>query len=192
MVLRWRLSIPCLRMSSSVPRTFFYVDGSCLPGKYGGWAWALVRDDKIIAEQSGAQMDTTNQYMELSAAHHALSYMWDHRDDITHPVCFVSDSKYVINGIQTWSQTWIHNGFRTSRGKPVEHTELWKSVLYHNHPSIQWTWLKGHSGHFIHDHVDQLAHSQATRLKHEAEFKSKHEKSMHEKSMHEKSKTEPV
>lgn len=109
--------------------------------------------------------------MELSAAHHALSYLSDHLDDIQEPVCFVSDSKYVINGIQTWSQTWVRNGFRTSRGKPVEHTEMWKSVLALNRPSVEWKWLKGHSGHFFHDYVDKLAHTQATQLKIQVEHK---------------------
>jgi ribonuclease HI len=42
-----------------------YTDGSCLgnPGK-GGWAFALIKNNKLFKIGSGANTDTTNNRME--------------------------------------------------------------------------------------------------------------------------------
>lgn len=47
---------------------FIYTDGACRPnpGK-GGWAYILVRDDKLIAIRYGCEPNSTNNRMELMA-----------------------------------------------------------------------------------------------------------------------------
>jgi ribonuclease HI len=143
-----------------------FADGSCLKGGSGGWAFMAVHGNAILHRQSGGTKNTTNQFMELSAARHSLCWLADFLDDhkeFDHVILF-SDSKYVINGVTEWSKTWIENGFKTARGNPVEHTDQWKSLLYHNHPSYEWRWIKGHSGNTFHDQVDQLARSEAMNV----------------------------
>ena len=142
---------------------YVYTDGSCLKHSYGGWAWSLIHRGIRLHRASGSQMNTTNQCMELTAAHHALCFATDHFTPESHYI-FMSDSKYVINGITEWSQNWIKNGFRTARGSPVEHADLWRSVLFYHKPDFKWQWIKGHSGNAFHDEVDKAARSEAQKL----------------------------
>ena len=60
---------------SDGPVTGIFTDGSCFvnPGP-GGWGAVQVRDDVIIHRLCGADLQTTNNRMELTAAIKALEY----------------------------------------------------------------------------------------------------------------------
>ncbi len=137
-----------------------YTDGSCLgnPGP-GGWA-ALLEYKGRQKELSGAEAETTNNRMELTAAIHAL-------ESLKQPcsVYLTTDSEYLRKGITEWLVAWQARGWRRSNGKPVSNVDLWQQLqnAVQGH-DIDWHWVKGHSGHAENDRVDRLANEAARRL----------------------------
>ena len=83
-----------------------YTDGACSgnPGP-GGWGVLLqaFSDGKVVKERelSNGEKRTTNNKMELRAAIAALEIL-----DRTSEITIITDSKYVMNGIQTWLAGW--------------------------------------------------------------------------------------
>lgn len=133
-----------------------YTDGACSgnPGP-GGWAWAIAPDGSEFA--SGSDPHTTNQRMEILAALQALRVVLDERLRI------VSDSTYVVNCFrQKWWRSWRNNGWRNATKKPVANQDLWMPLidLYLERGgdvTIEFDWVKGHSGDPMNDLVDRLA-----------------------------------
>jgi ribonuclease HI len=130
-----------------------FTDGACRgnPGP-GGWG-AILRYGAAEKELSGAEPDTTNNRMELTAvisALHALTRKC-HLDITT-------DSKYVRDGITQWIHNWKRNGWKNASKKPVKNADLWKELdsLAGKH-EIVWHWVKGHSGHPENERADELA-----------------------------------
>ena len=131
-----------------------YTDGACSgnPG-IGGWGVVILENNKDNIFLNGGDDNTTNNRMELQAAIEALRY-FSEKQNIT----LVTDSKYVKDGIQSWIQNWKKNGWKTAAKKPVKNIDLWKELddLVENH-SVNWKWVKGHSGNPGNDRADQLA-----------------------------------
>ena len=69
---------------------------------------------------SGRTQDTTNQRMELMAVVVGLESL----KAPCHATVY-SDSKYVINGITKWISGWKAGGWKTKKGDPVKHQDLW-------------------------------------------------------------------
>ena len=130
-----------------------FTDGACRgnPGP-GGWA-ALLRYGDTEKMFSGAEEQTTNNRMELMAAIEALEQLKKPMD-----VVLTTDSQYVKDGITKWIGGWKRKGWITSQKKPVKNVDLWKRLdaAVANH-SVEWKWVKGHSGHTENEMVDQAA-----------------------------------
>jgi len=135
--------------------TTVYTDGSCLgnPGP-GGWAWA-VPDGPY---ESGADPQTTNQRMEVTAVVRALSALLP---GARGGLLVRSDSAYVVNCfLQRWWAGWQRRNWRNSQGKPVANRDLWEQLLplaLDPNVSVRFEWVKGHSGDHWNDVVDELA-----------------------------------
>jgi len=137
-----------------------YTDGACSgnPGP-GGWGVLLqaFSDGKVVKERelSNGEKRTTNNKMELRAAIAALEIL-----DRTSEITIITDSKYVMNGIQTWLAGWKKNNWKTASKKPVKNEELWKrlDLLCEQH-EVNWKWVKGHAGDRGNERVDELARS---------------------------------
>ena len=135
-----------------------YTDGACSgnPGP-GGWGVLLqaFSDSKVVKERelSSGERLTTNNKMELRAAIAALEIL-----DRTSEITIITDSKYVMNGIQTWLAGWKKNNWKTASKKPVKNEELWKrlDLLCEQH-EVNWKWVKGHAGDMGNERVDKLA-----------------------------------
>ena len=102
---------------------------------------------------SGAHEQTTNNRMELMAAIEGLEQLKKPMD-----VVLTTDSQYVKDGITKWIDGWKKKGWITSQKKPVKNVDLWKRLdaAVANH-SVEWKWVKGHSGHTENEMVDQAA-----------------------------------
>jgi ribonuclease HI len=134
-----------------------FTDGACLgnPGP-GGWA-ALLRARGIERMVAGGEADTTNNRMELMGAIGALEALTRRCQ-----VKLITDSRYVMQGIEEWVPKWRANGWRTSDKKPVKNQDLWErlsnAVAAHE---VRWQWVKGHAGHVENERVDVAAREQA-------------------------------
>jgi ribonuclease HI len=104
-------------------------------------------------ELAGAEGHTTNNRMELTAVIRAL-------EALKRPVeaRVFTDSEYVRRGITEWVSSWKARGWKTADRKPVKNQDLWEELdrLAAQH-SIQWHWVKGHSGVPGNERVDRLA-----------------------------------
>ncbi len=130
-----------------------YTDGACRgnPGP-GGWG-VLLRYGDVEKTLHGGEAMSTNNRMELTAVIKGLEALTKPCD-----VAITTDSKYVLEGVTKWMDNWKKRNWRTASKKPVLNVELWKELdeLVAKH-SIEWTWVKGHSGHEENEIADQLA-----------------------------------
>lgn len=130
-----------------------FTDGACRgnPGP-GGWGALLCYGDKE-RELYGAEPDTTNNRMELSAAIEGLGAL---NEPCT--VRLVTDSTYVMKGITEWLPNWKRRGWKTAAKKPVANADLWQRLeLQNQRHQVAWEWVKGHSGHPGNERADALA-----------------------------------
>ena len=130
-----------------------FTDGACRgnPGP-GGWG-ALLRYGDNERSLCGGEHETTNNRMELMAVIKGLSALQRSCE-----VKVTSDSTYVLKGIQEWMPNWKKKGWKTASKKPVKNVDLWQQLdeLVELH-TIDWQWVKGHSGHAENEIADQLA-----------------------------------
>ncbi len=136
-------------------RITIYTDGGCDPNPGpGGWA-ALLIDEASGArrELSGADPQTTNNRMELTAAIEALRAL--KRPCV---VALFTDSEYLKNGITAWMPGWVKKGWRTKKGEPVKNSDLWQALYAETQRhQLEWHWVRGHAGDEHNERVDQLA-----------------------------------
>ena len=137
-----------------MPILEIYTDGACSgnPGA-GGWG-AILRYGTVEKELSGAEKETTNNRMELTAVIEALKALNRDCEIVIH-----TDSRYVMDGVTSWLPNWKKNNWRTSNKKSaVKNVDLWQELdtLLTKH-QVRWIWVKGHNGHPENERVDKLA-----------------------------------
>ncbi len=136
-------------------KVVIHTDGACRgnPGP-GGWG-VVMRYRDSSRTLSGYAAQTTNNRMELTAVIEALRALRRPCDVELH-----TDSKYVMQGIREWIDTWKRNGWRTAARKPVKNADLWRQLddeaARHR---VRWNWVKGHSGVADNERADQLANA---------------------------------
>ena len=130
-----------------------FTDGACSgnPGA-GGWG-VLFRYGDREKELSGGAEQTTNNRMELTAVIMALKQL---KEPCAVTLC--TDSRYVMDGVTKYLNSWQKNEWRKSNRKPVLNVDLWQELipLLDRH-QIKWIWVHGHTGHPENERVDQLA-----------------------------------
>jgi ribonuclease HI len=130
-----------------------YADGACRgnPGP-GGWG-AWLKSGEHEKEVFGGEKQTTNNRMELTAVIQALALLTQRSQ-----VVIYTDSAYVKDGITSWIHGWKKRGWKTADNKPVKNIELWQRLDELNAAhSVQWRWVKGHSGDPGNERADRLA-----------------------------------
>lgn len=133
-----------------------FSDGSALgnPGP-GGFGTILRYNDRerIV---SGGEAHTTNNRMELKGVIEGLKVLKESCE-----VEVISDSSYVVKGINEWLGGWIARDF-----KKVKNPDLWKEYIEVSRPhKIQATWVRGHNGHDENEKCDQIAKEEAEKQK---------------------------
>lgn len=139
---------------TDLPTVTIYTDGGSQPNPGpGGWAAVLVAENGYTKELSGAEPDTTNNRMELTAAIQALRAL----KGASHVTLF-TDSEYLRNGITSWLPGWVARGWRRKGDKPVQNEDLWRALHAETgRHTIDWQWVKGHAGNTFNERADQLA-----------------------------------
>lgn len=127
----------------------------------GGWG-AIVADDTHVTELGGAEAKTTNNRMELKAAHEALAHA------ATLPgqeIDVYADSAYVIGGSTKWGAGWRRNGWKTSTKQDVLNRDVWEpllDLLDTINAKVSWHNVGGHVGIGGNERVDEIASGFAT------------------------------
>lgn len=137
-----------------------YTDGACRgnPGP-GGWG-AVLSYKGHEKELSGFDADTTNNRMELMAVIEALNTLKEPCN-----IQLYTDSTYVKNGVEKWLAGWKAKGWKTASKKPVKNQDLWERLdAALSRHTINWHWVKGHSGDAGNERADGLATGAIDRL----------------------------
>jgi len=137
-----------------------YTDGACSgnpgPGGYG----AILVYGKHEKELSGGEPMTTNNRMELMAAIAGLEALKEPCD-----VLLVSDSKYLVDGVEKWLTGWKAHNWRKADKSPILNPDLWMRLddQLQRH-TVSFEWVKGHAGHPYNERCDELATEYYRRL----------------------------
>lgn len=131
-----------------------YTDGACSgnPG-VGGWG-AVLFYRGVRKEMSGAEGQTTNNRMELTAMIRALSAL---KEDCE--VTLYSDSAYCVDAFNKgWIASWKANGWRTADKSEVKNPDLWQELLaLAERHKVIFVKVKGHSDNEHNNRCDALA-----------------------------------
>ena len=99
--------------------------------------------------------------MALAGAIAALEWIrrqWSHAD-----VRYVSDSEYLVKGMNEWLAAWKARGWKR-KGGAIENLELWQKLdqarAAHD---VRWQWVRGHADHPKNEYADHLAVTAAER-----------------------------
>jgi ribonuclease HI len=147
---------------AQLTQVVIYTDGGCDPNPGpGGWA-ALLRFGEHEKVLSGAEPDTTNNRMELTAAIQGLSALKS-----SCQVDLYTDSQYLRRGISEWLPAWRARGWKRKAGA-LANIDLWQTLesLAQKH-QVTWHWVRGHAGDRHNARVDALV-QQARRGLHQS------------------------
>jgi len=139
-----------------VKKITLFSDGSALgnpgPGGYG----VILRYKDSERELVGGEAHTTNNRMELLGAIEGLRALKEPCE-----VEIISDSSYVVKGINEWLVGWVKRNF-----KKVKNVDLWQDYLeVSKQHKIKATWVRGHDGHEENERCDVLARDEAEKQK---------------------------
>ena len=138
-----------------------YTDGACSknPGP-GGWGAVLIYKSHR-KEISGADAQTTNNRMELTAVIKALECLKEKCK-----IELFTDSKYVCDSIKKgWAESWRNNNWKKSDKKPAINADLWEILLnLISKHDITFNWVKGHAGNIENERCDGRATSEIKKL----------------------------
>lgn len=135
----------------------------------GSWAFVIVKDDKIIQQDSKKIKGITNQQAELLAAIEGIKAVQSLQRIsplyLQEKITVYSDSAYLINCYkEKWYEKWELNGWISSTKVSVLNRHLWEQLLPSFKSSrITFKKVKGHGTDKYNVYVDKLA--VATRLK---------------------------
>lgn len=77
------------------------------------------------------------------------------------PIVLYTDSSYVIKGITQWIWGWRSRGWKSADGKDVANRELWEELLRQvtrlKPSTIDWRYVRGHSGYPGNERCDEIA-----------------------------------
>ena len=141
-----------------------FTDGACSgnPGP-GGWGCVVAAADGSVIELGGADRETTNNRMELTAVIEGLRAVRGRPG----PAVVHSDSTYVLGGITSWIAGWKRRGWTTAAGEPVKNEDLWRAldaaVAERGKDGVEWRWVRGHDGHDANERCDEIAVSFSKR-----------------------------
>jgi ribonuclease HI len=138
------------------PQSGVFTDGACEgnPGP-GGWGFAWVVENRIVAEKYGSDPATTNNRMELMALIEAFRALpSDARETV------FSDSELCVKTINEWAAAWERRGWKRKTG-PIANLELVRTLydLARTHPHVTLRWIKAHDGSRWNEYVDALANN---------------------------------
>ena len=140
-----------------------FTDGGCSgnPGP-GGWAFLALRDSAELHRASGAEKNTTNNRMELTAVIRALEWAGG---ECLAELRVSTDSRYVQLGISEWILSWEKNGWKTKDKKPVKNKDLWQRLReLDGQLRPQWLWVRGHAGNPKNEACDAMVQAEIRKI----------------------------
>jgi len=131
-------------------RGSFDASSSC-----GGWAGVFMVDGEVCYELAWRFVNTKVNRMEMWAAIHALRF-WRSSGLVYKRIWLYTDSRYVLDGVERWANTWGKSDWKTSSA--VKNKDLWTELIRLSRQCLtSWDHVRGHSGDVGNDRADSLA-----------------------------------
>ena len=135
-----------------------YSDGSTIPTNPGpgGWAFVVLVDGEPIQERYGHSGKTTNNRMEMLAVINGIK--WVVNNLIVSRIVVISDSMYVVCGINSWAEKWEKASFTGKANR-----DLWEELLtLKKKNKIFCKHVRAHNGDLYNERCDVLANMAAS------------------------------
>ena len=139
---------------------FFYCDGASFNngaknknlevlGSYG--AFIVDSEGNTLLQFSDVFENVTNNQMELYGFIKLITeFLIRYKGSSKYTINIISDSQYLVKGINEWLPNWKRKGWKNSTGKIVENINLWRlidKILELNKViKLNFIWQKGHKG----------------------------------------------
>jgi ribonuclease HI len=147
----------------AVTPVLVHADESCLgndrtkpsPGGNAALVEAPAGDSVARWDFFECSPQTTNNRMALAGAIASLEWIrrqWRHAR-----VAYVSDSEYLVKGMNEWMPGWKARGWKR-KGGAIENLELWQKLdqVTAAH-AVAWRWVRGHNDHPKNEYANYLA-----------------------------------
>lgn len=141
-------------------------DGACMknPGP-GGYGLILVTPGGEVREYGGDENPSTNNRMELMAVLRGMQEVFKlaRAGQQSRTLKMISDSKYVLDGVEKNIHSWARSGWTLSTGGEVKNQDLWERVhrglqeLDKLGFKLEFELVKGHAGNEANERADQIA-----------------------------------
>jgi ribonuclease HI len=153
-------------MSTETPslKATLYTDGGCRghsSGKgFAGWGYHGQIGDYVYDGWGSIEELTTNNVAEMVAVKEAIEVA--DQNDVDN-LTILSDSRYVIDGINDRYEKWEANNWLRYDGEPVKNRSYWESLANARAEftgkgnQVTFKWTKGHSGNPGNDAADRNA-----------------------------------
>jgi ribonuclease HI len=149
-------------MTDSGPRIIrIHADESCLgnqhqdrdrPGGAAGLVEYWTGSEWARREYWISEASTTNNRMALRSAIEPLNALKS-----PCVVEFISDSQYLVRGMNEWLRGWKARGW-ARKGGAIENVDLWKALdLAAARHDVRWIWVRGHDGNPRNEFANDLA-----------------------------------
>ena len=150
-------------MTSTPTAVLIHADESCLgndrakdsPGGNAALIEAPAGDSVARWDLYESSPKTTNNRMALAGAIATLEWLrrqWQHAQ-----ITYVSDSEYLVKGMNEWLPAWKARGWKRKGGE-IENLELWQKLdqaaAAH---TIHWKWVRGHNDHPKNEYANDIA-----------------------------------
>lgn len=129
-----------------------YTDGGCIenPGGIGAWAFVAIANGQVIHKASGAELETSNNRMELTAIIEACKW-WN--KNASEPLLALKTDSLMTRkcGLGQW--------------KRKANLDLWRKFDMTGCGKFPIEWIKGHSGNVHHDIADRMCTDAMRKLR---------------------------
>lgn len=133
-----------------------WTDGSGTASGPFAWAWVLraERDGEWVERHGGGfGCDGTSQRAELMALLEGLRALSRPAE-----VTVFTDSQYLSKGFTEYLPQWVARDWRRLTRGAVVNRDLWEAIVMAGRPhTVEFTWIKGHTGFHLNERCDRLA-----------------------------------
>ena len=117
---------------------------------FSSYAYYILDEEGNTISGNGGKEDDTNNIGELKGCILGLDDLKENlegSDKVN--IILISDSQYVIQGINTYINGWIKRGWKNNSGNPTPNKEYWyrlyKEYLSNDKFNIYTKWVRGHT-----------------------------------------------
>lgn len=143
-----------------------HIGGACSgnPGK-GGWSFVITNAANQIYQESGGELNATNNKMDLEALIVVMGALFIRAAAHDCPITVYTSSQYVCMGLKEWVHNWKRAGWKKKDGTDIHNKEMWQELVGKCFQlKVKVEWIKGHSDNELNNKCFALARKAIRQL----------------------------